>query len=279
MISRFICPVNLFPELKNLLSAVEKSDSNVSLSALSSGGNNQTEFLKNLENDLTLWKEFITNLPADNIVDSFEVKLPEDIFFSENRKDIDNFIGNIALAFKLNLASPVFIYLEGITALDQKKNSERFIESISYHNLNGLNAGFKLRTGGVAASQFPAPGLVAHCIRRCLDYKVQMKFTAGLHHPFKHFDKTIGTMMHGFINIFGAGIIAMRHDISDTGIEEILNDEDPGNFIFTDEYFSWKDWKIEIEDIEYARKNLVLSFGSCSVDEPVEDLKELDLLN
>ena len=84
--------------------------------------------------------------------------------------------------------------------------------------------------------------------------------------------------MHGFVNVFGAGVIAMRHNISDYGLKEILSDENPDNFVFTDEYFSWKDWKINIDEINLARKDLMISFGSCSFDEPVEDLKNLNLL-
>ena len=161
---------------------------------------------------------------------------------------------------------------------DPEKSFGKLIQAISDLDLKVYNTGFKLRTGGAETSAFPSAEQIAYCIRKCLDSKVPMKFTAGLHHPFRHFDTVAGVMMHGFINVFGAGIIAMRHDISDMGMREILEDQDPDNFIFTDEYFSWKDWQTGIEDILFARKDLVLSYGSCSFDEPVDDLKALNLL-
>ncbi|MCB0727921.1 MAG: hypothetical protein KDD00_10680, partial [Ignavibacteriae bacterium] len=105
-----------------------------------------------------------------------------------------------------------------------------------------------------------------------------MKFTAGLHHPFRHFDESIGTKMHGFINVFGAGITAMRHNITNEGLAEMLDDENPDNFKFTEDSFSWKGWETDIDDIVFARNDLVISYGSCSFDEPIDDLKSLKLI-
>jgi hypothetical protein len=278
MLSRFICPVKLFPELKVLLAENETGNNTMFISALSSGGSNVKDFEVNFERDLGIWKEFISDLTIPAVVDSFEMRLPDELLDSENKKDIQSAIDNISNRLRTHISNPVFLFLEGSSDQNRKHISESLIDSISNHNLKGVNTGFKFRTGGVNASSFPAPEQIAFCIRTCLDRKVPMKFTAGLHHPFRHYDKAIGAMMHGFINVFGTGIIAMRHNISDKGIEEILRDEDPDNFIFTDEYFSWKDWKIETDDIEFARKDLVLSFGSCSFDEPVEDLISLNLL-
>ena len=278
MLSRFICPVRLFPELKGLITEKGTGNNTMFISALSSGGSNAVDFENNLERDLGIWKEFTSDRTIPSAVDSFEMRLPDEILDSENKKDLQLTIDNISKRLRSQISNPVFLFLEGSSDQNRKHISESLIDSISNHNLKGVNTGFKYRTGGLTASSFPDPEQIAFCIRICLDRKVPMKFTAGLHHPFRHFDKAIGTMMHGFINVFGAGIIAMRHNISDKGIEEILRDEDPDNFIFTDEYFSWKDWKIETDDIEFARKNLVLSFGSCSFDDPVEDLISLNLL-
>lgn len=278
MMSRFICPVKLLKEFETLLVNDYSGQGIINVSALSSGGNSLDDFKNNLENDLKVWKEFnLKNNERVNI-NSFELKLPDELIFENNSKNTSSFIDFISDRIKKEISVPVFIYSEGSMNNDWKTNSGSLIEGIEIHNLNNFNAGFKLRTGGVEAAAFPSSESIAYCIRQSLDKKVPVKFTAGLHHPFRHYDSGIGTMMHGFINVFGAGIIAMRHDISNHGMEEILNDEDPADFIFTDEFFSWKDWKIEIADIEFARKNLVLSYGSCSFDEPVDDLISFNLL-
>lgn len=281
MLSKFICPVNLLPQLENLICSRNSGSKPFFISALSSGGNNISEFYLNLEKDLKIWKEFVTGKSGAAVINSFETRIPDKIINTDESKDLTeliNFINIISGDIKKEISDPVMLFLEAPLNVNRNDTAAALIEAICVHNQSGFTTGFKLRTGGVEAVSFPASEHIAFCIRRCLDRKVPMKFTAGLHHPFRHFGNEIGTKMHGFINVFASGIIAMRHDISDKEIEEVLNDEDPSDFIFTDEYFSWKGWKISIEDIEFARRDLVLSFGSCSFDEPVADLKSLNLL-
>lgn len=279
MLSRFICPLNKLEQLKDILLSESTGNKKTYISAISTGGSSLSDFKLNFECDLRIWNEFESDPDIKANIDSLETKLPEEVFNSPENKDLKSLIEYFSVRIKNEVSHPVFLFFEGITENNRNHIPEALIDAISCHNLNGMDSGFKLRTGGITASSFPDPGQIAFCIRTCLDKKVPMKFTAGLHHPFRHFDKTIGTKMYGFINVFAAGIIAMRHDISNKGIEEILTDEDPSDFIFKDNYFSWKDWKIETEDVVYARKNLVLSFGSCSFDEPVDDLISLNLLS
>lgn len=279
MLYRFICPFTQMTQLKDLLVKEENGSDKIHISAISSGGISLSDFKLKFESDLRIWNDFKSDPNINADINSLEAKLPEEVFNSTDNKVLKGLIDNITERVRIEISNPVFTFFEGVTDPKSSHIAESVIDSVSNHNLKGINCGFKLRTGGVTADSFPASEEIAYCIRTCLDKKVPMKFTAGLHHPFRHYDLTIGTMMHGFINVFAAGIIAMRHDISNKGIEEILNDEDPEDFIFTDDHFSWKDWKAEINDVEYARKNLVLSFGSCSFDEPVDDLISLNLLN
>ena len=34
----------------------------------------------------------------------------------------------------------------------------------------------------------------------------------------------------------------------------MLEDEDPGSFSFTDDFFAWREWKIDVERLRYRRK-------------------------
>jgi hypothetical protein len=106
---------------------------------------------------------------------------------------------------------------------------------------------------------------------------VPIKFTAGLHHPVRLFHESVQTKMHGFLNVLGAGVLAAEHAWNEQQTAEMLDDESPGSFAFTDGFFSWRDWEIAIERISELRK-LVTSLGSCSFDEPREDLRALKLL-
>jgi hypothetical protein len=82
--------------------------------------------------------------------------------------------------------------------------------------------------------------------------------------------------MHGFLNVLGAGVMAAEHRWSETQTQEMLADEDASAFRFDDDAMTWRDWKITTAQIT-ARRQLVTSLGSCSFDEPREDLRTLGL--
>lgn len=139
--------------------------------------------------------------------------------------------------------------------------------------------GLKVRCGGLKPDAFPPPEQVAFAITACRDAGLPLKFTAGLHHPIRHFDAGVQTKMHGFLNVFGAGVLAHARNLNQDQVERIIGDEDARNFVFDDSGFRWKDWHASIEEIRAARQQLVSSFGSCSFDEPRDDLRGLGLLS
>jgi len=124
----------------------------------------------------------------------------------------------------------------------------------------GLRA--KIRTGGDAV---PSIEHVAEFIRACNSAGVAFKATAGLHHPIRN------GAVHGFVNVFLAAAM-IEH------AEEILREEDGSAFSFSDEGASWHGHAISTEQLANVRKNFALSFGSCSFEEPIDDLKALGWL-
>jgi hypothetical protein len=84
--------------------------------------------------------------------------------------------------------------------------------------------------------------------------------------------------MHGFLNVFGAGVLASALGLTEEQVRPILEDEDPGHFRFTDTAFSWRERTAPVEAVARARRERVISFGSCSFDEPRDDLRALGLL-
>jgi hypothetical protein len=133
--------------------------------------------------------------------------------------------------------------------------------------------GLKVRCGGLVAEAFPSVTEVAGAIRLSAETNRAMKATAGLHHPLPRRDEEIGVRMHGFLNVFGALVLAEIHKLDQGRVEEILEDDDPKSFTFTEETFSWRDLAVELGDLGF-----LTSFGSCSFDEPREDLRALGLL-
>jgi hypothetical protein len=108
-------------------------------------------------------------------------------------------------------------------------------------------------------------------------HQVPIKFTAGLHHPLRMYRDEVQTKMHGFLNVLGAAALAAEHKWDDKQTATMLDDEDAKSFQFDDEIFGWREWKIDIKRLNDRRK-FVTSFGSCSFDEPREDLRALHLL-
>jgi hypothetical protein len=49
------------------------------------------------------------------------------------------------------------------------------------------------------------------------------------------------------------------------------------SFSFTDDFFAWREWRIDTKRLQYRRR-FVVSFGSCSFNEPREDLRALGFL-
>lgn len=142
--------------------------------------------------------------------------------------------------------------------------------------LAGKNVGFKLRTGGVTADAFPRDEQIAAALVAAAREQVPIKFTAGLHHPVKRFHESVGTKMHGFLNVLGAGVLAAEHRWDEAQTAQLLAEEDPSAFTFDDQLFRWRDWKISAQQIR-VRRRLVISLGSCSFDEPRADLRALAL--
>lgn len=142
--------------------------------------------------------------------------------------------------------------------------------------LASSGAGFKLRTGGVTADAFPTDAQIARALVAAVRHRVPIKFTAGLHHPVRLFHQSVGTKMHGFLNVLGAGVLAAEHRWSEGQTQEMLADESASSFAFDEEAFRWRDWTITTAQIT-ARRRLVTSLGSCSFDEPRDDLRALGL--
>jgi len=140
------------------------------------------------------------------------------------------------------------------------------------------SAALKIRTGGLEPEAFPSGEEVARAVIACRDAGVAFKATAGLHHPVRHLDEGIGAKMHGFLNVFGGAVLAAEHALDVGRLTEILEDEDPAGWRFESGELRWRDLSAPAASVRRARRDLATSYGSCSFDEPRDDLRELGLL-
>ena len=134
----------------------------------------------------------------------------------------------------------------------------------------------KLRCGGVSADAFPSVEEVAEFIAAACAGGVAFKATAGLHHPVRHRDAATGFTMHGFLNLLAAAALAGRLD--PPSLRDVVAEEDPAAFAFDDAGLLWRNERITIAELQRTRETGFVSYGSCSFDEPVEDLIGLGLL-
>ena len=84
--------------------------------------------------------------------------------------------------------------------------------------------------------------------------------------------------MYGFFNIFGAALLLSKHNLSEADLTAIISEEDLSQFAFDGSTFTWKNHQLSGDEIAFARQNVALSYGSCSFDEPREDLVAAGLM-
>ena len=150
--------------------------------------------------------------------------------------------------------------------------------------LKQTGAAAKIRTGGVTVDAFPSIMQLSESIFAFAEAQVPFKATAGLHHPLlgthrlTYEPNSPVTVMHGFLNVAVLAALVYQQKLTPEIALELLQESSSDNFHFMSDRLCWKDYHLNIAEIQSARKNFFRSFGSCSFQEPIDDLKELKLL-
>lgn len=128
-------------------------------------------------------------------------------------------------------------------------------------------ARLKFRTGGVEAHLFPTPATVAAWIDAALDRETSYKCTAGLHHALRHRDHATGFEHLGFLNV----LLATRAAFDGATVTDVAR-------LLDDSYANDLVALARTSDLAGARRWFI-SFGSCSVRDPLDDLTALGLVS
>ena len=169
------------------------------------------------------------------------------------------------------------LYLEVLPGVDDFRVLEA-INALGAFESRFTRIGAKLRCGGVAPEAFPSCERIAGFIDRCRRLGLPLKCTAGLHHPVRHQAADLPVMMHGFLNVFGAGILAHATGADLEVVTACVAETDPEAFVFSPDSFAWRDHSVPFEALALARRGFLSGFGSCSFDEPRDDLRALGLM-
>jgi len=129
----------------------------------------------------------------------------------------------------------------------------------------------KVRTGGLTPDAIPSSEALADFLGEAAARRIAFKATAGLHHPIR-------ATMHGFMNVFVAAAFTWGGAQRDV-VLDVLKDEDAGAFQFLDGELRWRGRSITTAEVQRARQDFAHSFGSCSFEEPVADLRDLGWLD
>jgi hypothetical protein len=142
----------------------------------------------------------------------------------------------------------------------------------------------KMRTGGTSEAAFPSPASVVHFLRTCITREVPFKATAGLHHPLTGpyrltyaLDAPMGRMF-GFLTV----LLAVAHVGSggtDAEAMRILEETDSAAFDVNDVHVAWHgpDGALVFsrDVLQPLRERALVSIGSCSFTEPVDESRAL----
>jgi hypothetical protein len=248
------------------------------LALLGTGGKTPPQFLDNLEKDLEVLAGFREHHGDKVTADVYEVRWPEEVTAQGRKKTVAALVEAAAGVFENCPGGPLTPFYETSFGEEWRSFLPPIVGGIIEGRLAGASAGFKLRCGGLKADAFPSTKQVAFVLSTCGEEGIPLKATAGLHHPLPHFDPGIGTPMHGFVNLFGAGVLAYTRNPGLELLQKILEEEDAGNFHFGDNDFRWQDLQVTTAEITAARRDGVTSFGSCSFEEPCAHLRELGWL-
>ncbi|MBZ5726102.1 MAG: hypothetical protein LAP87_14020 [Acidobacteriia bacterium] len=141
----------------------------------------------------------------------------------------------------------------------------------------------KIRTGGLTPEAIPASEAVAEFLCQAAARRLPCKATAGLHHPLRalhpltYAPDSPRATMHGFVNVFAAAAFAW-HGMDRPETIGVLNESRPDAFEFLDDRMRWRERTLTTAQVEAARRDFAHSFGSCSLTEPVSDLRALGWL-
>jgi len=143
--------------------------------------------------------------------------------------------------------------------------------------------GCKLRCGGLEPHLVPSPERLGGALHACAERSIAVKCTAGLHQPFRHMPKpgetgSAGVPMHGYFNVYWAALTAYSKARSAVEIVEIVAEMESCNPRVMDDAIEWRGVRLSEQEIRTMRSSKVLSFGSCSFEEPIEAARELGWL-
>ena len=149
-----------------------------------------------------------------------------------------------------------------IETLETKSNGRLSLPTYCETPLDNITDGFaKIRTAN------PHVRELADFLHQAAARRLPFKATAGLHHAIR-------ADMHGFVNVFVAAAFAWQ-GLDMESLMLVLEETDAARFQFDEQQLRWRGLSLTTEQIRAARRDFAHSFGSCSFEEPLDELRKL----
>lgn len=290
ILSRFICPTSNLENLSDSIQSDLVDEWPIRVSVLIASSDNPLQDPQQIIQEVQKVNHYSEINYPKMMIESIETKISEgliDTILKDEKHDLLSFdltpfsasILNAVMEQKRPLQR-IFVELPyngtsiSITAVKQMLlEFEKLNHYLSKYDLL-TRVGIKIRCGGTnIIPSIPLSEVMIECAKR----NVPFKATAGLHYPF--FDK-VRNEKYGFISLFIASAFAYSNpNIDIEFIQTILTEKESQNFFFHENGMTYlNQWHLTNEQISHSRK-LFQSFGSCSFEEPLDELKKIGWLN
>lgn len=267
IIARFVCPIL---RLEELVGSAIPGDRPLAVSVLPRGGRNAGEFLANLETDLAVIRR-LSQLHGDAVfIDTLELRPPAEALAPTPLRRLLAAIQAL-LGRQSGAIRQVFVELAPTPTLASQLEA---LAELSGQATGGSPViGYKLRTGGSDAAAAPSAAQTAAALASVAALGLPMKCTGGLHRPLRSAGPS--GAMHGFVNLLVAATLASTRMTEPGLLEAVLEETDPAAFRFDSHALGWRDRRATADHAADARRRLLVSFGSCYVEQPRQELQKL----
>jgi len=281
LIARFACPTGrllelnarakIFKDLRPKQAAAGQFGHRVAVVADTS--ENAKQFRDDLRHDVSNMVEFHKTHSEYAQVDALELKLPAVIDSSLSGPILE--LLNI-IQYQLDMAelNPVKVMVE-LRPQEQPEGVLKLLDALN--TIHDDRFCLKIRTGGLPRDDMPSADQLAFFIDACRTSRVRWKVTAGLHDPISRYDDEDHVWHFGFVNVFAAAVFASKRRITQEHIKLVLTGNSGDAFKCSDASIAWRDHELTVPEIEEGRASSILSFGSCSFENPRDGLRELML--
>jgi hypothetical protein len=279
MLVRFVCPSWQLSELESQLQR-SPTRNTIRLSVIGTPDVMRTDLLATFAGELRMMAEFRERIGERAVIEFYERSLPEGLI--EDNVEARQFARAVVQHVRAAGFDALQIFFELPAFVKGMPWLRRVPPGAQAAWEEGLRFGIKIRAGGSRSVDFPPPEALAGVIAACGAAGCPWKATAGLHEPLSRVDSTVDSKMKvwrfGFLNLFAASVLAKSHELPPERIEPILQESDGSAFKFAENSFAWRDLSATCDQIAAARRQSLISFGSCSFDEPLAGLQRMNLL-